>query len=210
MKATALLTQRSQSLFAAMGGWRTVAEIFASRILFLIAYILTSNVLTSSLVAFGGVVVFVTVRVFADRKYWQATGGLIMVGISALLASSTGQGVNFYLPDIVRNLGAAVVLLVSMLMRWPAIGLIVEAARRKGFGWRQDPVLLRRYQLCTAVFLAKFIIAPLLLTPLYLAGYVVALGITATLVGTPAIALCVYFCWRILRTEPSQEPALEA
>lgn len=200
MKATAL-TQRSQSLFATMGGWRTVAEIFASRVLFLIAYLLTGRVLTSALVAVGGVVVFAVVRVWADRKYWQATAALFMVGLSALLAGSTGQGINFYLPDIVRNVGAAVVLLVSMLVRWPAIGLLVGAARGEKVSWRRDRARRRSYQACTAVFLAKFVIAPLVMTPLYLAGQVVALGIAATLLGTPAIAICVYFCWRILRAE---------
>src|SRR5687768_14976849 len=113
MKAHAL-TQRSQSLFATMGGWRTVAEIFASRVLFLVSYIVTGRVLFSALVAVGGVVVFAVFRVWADRKYWQATGGLFMVGLSALLAGSTGQGVDFYLTDILRNVLVAVVLLVSM------------------------------------------------------------------------------------------------
>src|SRR3954452_18182222 len=138
VKAIAL-TQRSQSLFAAMGGWRTVAEIFASRVLFLIAYLVTRHVWFSALVAVGGVVVFAVIRVFADRRYWQATGGLVMVGISALLAGSTGEGVNFYLPDIVRNVGAAVVLLVSMVARWPAIGLLVGFARGEGVQGRRVP-----------------------------------------------------------------------
>jgi uncharacterized membrane protein len=200
------LTQRSQSLFAAIGGWRTVAELFASRVLFLIAYILTGQVLVSALVAVCGVVVFAVFRVWADRKYWQATGALFMVGLSALLAGSTGQGVNFYLPDIVRNLGAAAVLLVSMLVRWPVIGLLIGAARGEGISWRRDRTLRRRYQACTAVFLAKFCLAPLVMAPLYLAGQVVALGIAAALVGTPAFAACVYFCWRILRTPVSASP----
>jgi uncharacterized membrane protein len=195
------LTQRSQSLFAAMGGWRTVAEIFASRVLFLIAYLLTRQVLLSALVAVGGVVVFAVFRIFADRKYWQAAGGLVVVGISAALAGATGEGVNFYLPDIVRNVGAAATLLVSMVVRWPAIGLLIGFARGEKVSWRRDPVKRRQYQLCTAVFLVKFCFAPLVMTPLYLAGQVVALGIAATLVGTPAIAIAVYFCWRILRTE---------
>jgi uncharacterized membrane protein len=200
MKA-GLLTQRSQNLFTTMGGWRTVAEIFASRVLFLISYLLTGQVLVSALVALGGVVVFLLVRVWSDRKYWQATAGLVMVGISALLAGSTGQGVNFYLPDIVRNAAAAAVLLVSMLVRWPVIGLLVGAARGKGFGWQRDRAQRRSYQACTAVFLVKFCVAPLIMTPLYLAGQVVALGIAATLLGTPAIAVCVYVCWRILRVK---------
>lgn len=201
MKAQAL-TQRSQSLFATIGGWRTVAEIFATRVLFLISYLLTGHVLLSALVAVGGVVVFTVVRVWADRKYWQALYALFMVGLSALLAGSTGQGVNFYLPDIVRNVGAAVVLLASMLVRWPVIGLLIGAARGERVSWRRDRVKRRQYQACTAVLLAKFCIAPLVMTPLYLAGYVVALGIAAVLLGTPAIAVCVYFCWRILRTKP--------
>jgi uncharacterized membrane protein len=203
MKAQAL-TRRSQSLFATIGGWRTVAEIFATRVLFLVSYLLTGKVLVSALVAVGGVVVFTVVRVWADRRYWQALYALFMVGLSALLAGSTGQGVNFYLPDIVRNVGAAVVLLLSMLVRWPVIGLLIGAARGERVSWRRDRVKRRQYQACTAVFLAKFCVAPLVMTPLYLAGYVVALGIAAVLLGTPAIAVCVYFCWRILRTKPPQ------
>lgn len=205
MKALAL-TQRSQSLFAAMGGWRTVAEIFASRVVFLISYLSTGEVLLSALMAVGAVVVFAVFRVWADRKYWQATAGLVMVGISALLAGGTGQGINFYLPDIVRNVVVAVVLLVSMLVRWPAIGLLVGVARGERLSWRRDRVQRRRYQACTGVFLAKYSLAPLVMTPLYLAGEVVALGITAALVGTPVVAVCVYFCWRILRTKAPAEP----
>jgi hypothetical protein len=196
-----VLTQSSQSLFAAIGGWRTVAEIFASRVLFLTSYIVTRQVVFSALVAVGGVVVLAAFRVFADRKYWQASGGLFMVALSAVLAGSTGEGVNFYLTDIVRNVGAAVVLSLSMVVRWPAIGLLIGAARGDGLSWRRDRVQRRRYQLCTAVFLAKFTLAPLAMTPFYLAGQVIALGITAALVGTPAFALCVYSCWRILRAE---------
>jgi uncharacterized membrane protein len=197
MRASAL-TQRSQSLFATMGGWRTVAELFASRVLFLISYLLTGQVLLSALVAVGGVVVIAAFRVFADGKYWQASGGLVMVGISALLAGSTGQGVNFYLTDIVRNAGAAAVLLVSMLVGLPAIGLLVGWARGERLSWRRDRAKRRRYQACTAVFLAKFCVAPLVMLPFYLAGQVVPLGIAETLLGTPAIAVCVYFSWRIL------------
>jgi hypothetical protein len=87
-----------------------------------------------------------------------------------------------------------------MVVRWPVIGLLVGAARGERLGWRRDREKRRRYQACTAVFLTKFVLAPLAMAPFSLAGHVVALGITATLVGTPAIAVCVYVCWRVLRT----------
>jgi len=195
-----MVTRRSVSLFAAMGGWRTVAEGVASRVLFLIAYLVTGRVSTSALVAVGGVLVFAVVRVFSDRKYWQAAIGLVVVGISAVLAGSTGQAIDFYLPAVLMQAGGGVVFLLSMVVRWPVVGLAVGAARGERFGWRRDPERRRRYQVCTAVFLAKFVVATMTLVPLYLAGQLIPLGIAATLLGgAPAAGACVYLCWRILR-----------
>ncbi|QWF83408.1 DUF3159 domain-containing protein [Amycolatopsis sp. CA-230715] len=195
-----LLTQKSLSLFAAVGGWRTVAEGVASRVLFLVAYLVTGQVSTAALVAVGGVVVFAVVRVFTDRKYWQSAVGLIIVGASALLAGSTGHAVDFYLPTLLWQVAGGAVFGVSILVRWPVIGLAIGAARGGRFGWRRDPARRRRYQACTAIFLAKYGIATMVLLPLYLAGALAPLGIAATLLGgAPALGFCVYLSWRFLR-----------
>ena len=196
-----VLTQKTLSVLAAAGGWRTLAEAVASRALFLLAYLLTGRVLTSALIAVGGVFVFAVVRVWTDRKYWQAAGGLLLVGVSAFLAGSTGRGVDFYLVGVLTSVGGGVMFLVSMLVRWPVIGLVVGPARGERFGWRRDRVRRRRYQLCTAVFLVKFGIATTVMVPLYLAQEVVALGVASTLLTVPAMAVCVYLSWRVLRTE---------
>jgi hypothetical protein len=198
---TDLLTQRSLSLFAAMGGWRTVVEAVASRLLFLVVYLLTGQVLTSALVAVGGVLVFAVLRVYTDRKWLQAGAALAVVGISALLAGSTGRGVDFYLLDVLRTLGGGLVVLVSMLVGWPVVGVVVGVIRGERFAWRREPARRRRYQLCTAVFLAKYVVVGAVLVPLYLAGQVVALGLTATVLNTLTLGGCVYLCWRILRED---------
>jgi hypothetical protein len=196
-----VLTQKSVSLFAAVGGWRTVAEGVASRVVFLVAYLLTEQVSTSALIAVGGVAVFTVVRVWADRKYWSAAIGLAIVGASALLAGSTGRAVDFYLPAVLMQAAGGAVFLVSMLVRWPVVGLAVGAARGERFGWRRDREQRRRYQACTAVFMVKSAIATAALVPLYLTGQLIPLGITATLLGgAPAAGACIYLCWRILRT----------
>jgi hypothetical protein len=101
----------------------------------------------------------------------------------------------------VSNVCAAVILLASMLVRWPVIGLALGAARGERFGWRRDRARRRRYQACTAVILAKFGVAAAVMVPLYLEGHVFALGAAATLLGTPAMGLCAYVCWRILRSD---------
>jgi hypothetical protein len=198
-----MLTQKSLSLFSAVGGWRTVAEGVASRVLFLIAYLLTGHVLTSALIAVGGVFVFAVVRLCTARKVWQPAIGLTVVGVSAMLAGSTGQAVDFYLTAIFLQAGGGVLFLASMLVRWPVIGLVMGTVRGESLAWRRDHRQRRRYYVCTAVFLAKFTIATAVLVPLYLAGAVIPLGIAATLLGgAPAAGVCVYLCWRILRNDP--------
>jgi hypothetical protein len=198
-----MVTRKSLSLFSAIGGWRTVAEGVVSRALFLVAYLLTGQVLTSGLIAVGGVAVFAVVRLCTARKVWQPVLGLVLVGVSALLAGSTGRAVDFYLTPIIFQVGGGVVVLVSMLVRWPFIGLVMGTLRGRSNAWRQDRGQRRRYYVCTAVFLAKFTIATAVLLPLYAAGAVVPLGIAATLVGgAPAAGVCVYLCWRILRDDP--------
>jgi hypothetical protein len=197
------LTQRTWSLFEAVGGWRTVAEGVVSRLLFLVTYLLTGEVAASALVAVGGVAVLAVVRVWTDRKYWQAAIGLIVVGGSALFAGVTGNAVDFYLSTVLMQVGGGALVLLSMLVGWPVVGLVVAAARGEGAGWRRDAAQRRSYQACTAVLVVKFGIAIAVLVPLYLADHVVALGIAAaTLGGSPAMGLCFYLCWRILASGP--------
>ncbi|WP_370933945.1 DUF3159 domain-containing protein [Amycolatopsis sp. cg13] len=194
----ALLTEKSLSLFAAMGGWRTVAEGVASRVVFLVAYLVTDQVSTASLIAVGGVAVFAGIHAFTDRKYWQAAIGLVIVGASALLAGSTGRAVDFYLPAVLMQAAGGAVFLLSILVRMPVIGVVLGRGER--LGWRRDPPRRRRYQLCTGIFLAKYVLATAVLVPLYLAGLVTALGIAATLLGgAPAVGVCAYLCWRFLQ-----------
>jgi hypothetical protein len=197
-----MLTQKSLSLFSAVGGWRTVAEGVASRVLFLVAYLVTGQVLTSALIAVGGVVVFAVVRWRTARKVWQPVIGVLVVGVSAMLAGSTGHAVDFYLTAVLLQAGGCVLFLVSMLVRWPVIGLVMSMVRGERLAWRRDRRQWRRYYVCTAIFLAKFAIGTAALVPLYLAGMVIPLGIAATLLGgAPAAGVCVYLCWRILRED---------
>jgi len=205
------LTQKSLSLFDAVGGWRTVAEAVASRVVFLIAYLLTDQVLSSALIAVGAVAVLAVVRVWTERRYWSAAIGLLIVGFSAALAGSTGRAVDFYLSAVLMQSGGAVLFLVSMAIGWPAVGMAIGAVSGERFAWRRDPVRRRKYQICTSFFMVKSAIAASVLVPLYLTEQATALGITSTLLGgAPAAGLCVYLSWRVLRTqvEPTIQPGV--
>ncbi|WP_086848591.1 DUF3159 domain-containing protein [Amycolatopsis kentuckyensis] len=195
-----VLTRKSLSLFDAVGGWRTVVEGVASRVVFLVAYLLTGQVWTAALIAVGGVAVLAVVRAWTDRRSWSAAIGVAIVGGSALLAGTTGQAIDFYLPAVVIQAAQGAVFLLSMLVRWPVVGVAMTVVRRDRFGWRRDPAARRRFQLCTAVFVVKCTIATAVQMPLYVAGQTAALGIAATVLGgAPSAGACLYLCWRILR-----------
>jgi hypothetical protein len=195
---TDIWTQKSLSLFAAVGGWRTVAEAVASKVMFLLAYQITGRVLTSALIALGFTAIFAATRIWTDRKYWSAAIGLVVVGICTLLAGATGHAIDFYLEVVVTEAALAAVFLLSILVRWPIVGLVVGGLRGERLTWRRDKTQRRRYLLCTAIFCIKCGVSTAVLTPLYLAGLVTPLGIAATLLQTPAAGVCIYLSWRIL------------
>lgn len=193
-------------MFDALGGWRTVAEGIASRMVFLLVYLPTGRVPLAALVAVGAVAGFAAVRVCTDRKYLSAVIPLAIVGLSAVLAGGTGHAVDFYLPTVLVEVIAAVICAVSILVRFPVFGLAFGALKGERLSWRRDRDRRRRYQLCTALFLAKFVLATALLLPLYLAALVTPLAIAETLLG-PVPLLCLYLCHRIVRDLDVQQTA---
>ncbi|MCR6488715.1 DUF3159 domain-containing protein [Amycolatopsis sp. OK19-0408] len=198
-----MLTRKSLSVFEAVGGWRTVAEGVASRVVFLIAYLLTGRVWPAALIAVAGVAVLAAARAWTERRYWSAAIGLAIVGGSAVLAGATGQAINFYLPAVVIQAAQGAVFLLSMVIGWPLVGVVLGLVRRERFAWRRDSQARRRYQLCTAVFVTKCVIATAVQMPLYVAGQTTALAVAATLLGgAPSAGACLYVCWRVLRYKP--------
>lgn len=208
-----VLTQKSPSWFVAMGGWRTVVESIASHTLFLLVYLFTKQAPISAAMAVGAVLVLTIIRVRAGGNYWSAAIALLVVGVSALLAGKTVHGIGYYLPHMLIGTAICGVFLLSILVRWPAVGLIVNLLFRTAGGdrlaWRHDRAQLRRYNLCTAVFLAKDAILIAIKIPFYVAGQVIPLGIITTLTGPPGMALCAYLSWRILRLASPANGAIQ-
>ncbi|GAA1659188.1 hypothetical protein GCM10009765_05690 [Fodinicola feengrottensis] len=207
MTGMSFLTRKSLSLLDTVGGWRTIAEAVTIRALFLLVYLRTGQVLPSALIAVGCVLIIALIRVIRQpEKWWRAGIPLAIVGLSTILAGGTGHAVDFYLPEMLPDLVLGPIVLISMLIQLPIVGLIVETARGDQLGrfnWRRDLVRRRRYQRCTAVFLTKFALAAGVMIPLYVSENVIALGIATTVLTTPALAVCLYLCWRILRTQQS-------
>jgi hypothetical protein len=126
--------------------------------------------------------------------------GLLGVAVAALVALYTGRAVDFFLVQIVTNAVSALVWAVSIVVRWPLLGLVVGTALGQRTRWRHDPDLLRGYQRASWVWVGQYLVRLAVFLPLYAADAVVALGIARTVLTWPLVALCVALSWPVLRS----------
>jgi Protein of unknown function (DUF3159) len=197
-----------RDLLIAVGGVRGILEALLPGLVFLITYsVLTSlagweaqAALVPSLGASVGLaVIFTLVRVVTKGQPTQAIAGLVGVLASAALALWTGNARDNYVLGFITNAGYALALIVSLLVRWPAIGLIVGFLMGDGVAWRQDRRKYRAAQFLTLVWIGLFVARLAVQVPFYLVDNVEALGATRLLMGVPLYALVLIFSWLVVR-----------
>lgn len=183
----------------AIGGWRGLIDTGVPTLVFVTAYVVTSQQMRPSLIAAlvaGGLI---TVwRILRRESLQQVISGFVGVAFSAWIASRTGRAQDFFLVGILTNVGYGVALLVSQLVRWPAIGLLVGALQGDPTGWRGVPELRAAYRLCTWIWVGVFLGRLVVTVPLYLLGWVGPLGVAKIALGWPLFLLAVYLSYRIL------------
>ena len=103
--------------------------------------------------------------------------GLLGVCVAALIALRTGRAEDFFLLQIVTNAASALAWAVSIVIRWPLLGVIVGAVLGQKTRWRRDPALLRAYGLGSWVWVGQYLVRLAVFVPLWAAHAVVALGV---------------------------------
>ena len=135
--------------------------------------------------------------------------GLLGVSVAALIALYTGRAADFFVVQLLSNVVSALIWVVSVLVRWPLLGVIVGAALGQRTSWRHDRALLRAYSLASWVWVGQYVIRIAVFTPLWAAGAVVALGIARVALSWPLVAACVALSGTVLvRALPADHPGL--
>lgn len=135
--------------------------------------------------------------------------GLLAVALAALVALYTGRAVDFFLVQIVTNAVSALAWAVSIVIRWPLLGLVAGALLGQRTRWRRDPDLLRGYQRASWLWVGQYLVRLAVFLPLYAAEAVVALGVARVVLTWPLVALNVALSWPVLRSAlPPGHPGL--
>lgn len=198
----AKLDQSEFSWQDAVGGWRGILESIGPTLVFLVAFLVGLEVWVAAGVALGFAVALIVARLVRRQSLSQAIAGSLMVIIGAVWAWKSGKGEDFFIVGIITNVVYLVVFLVSLVVRFPILGLIVGWFRQQGLAWRRDPELRsdrKAYYAVTLLWVVMFALRLVVKVPLYLAGNVPVLGTLHLVMGVPLFALVTYLSWLFLR-----------
>lgn len=145
-------------------------------------------------------------RVLRRQTPRYALSGLAGVALAGYVVARTGRAEDFFLPGLLLNLAYAAAYAISIVVRWPLLGVIVAALTGGGTRWRQDRRRLRAYSRASWVWVGLFLSRVAVQLPLYLSGALVALGAARIAMGLPLFAVGIWLCWLLLRDTEAAEP----
>lgn len=194
-----------RALLTAVGGVRGLAESVLPGFGFLIVYAVTKELVPSVVIPVVIGLVFVVLRLVQRQSLAMSFAGILGVAISAGLALLTGKAESNFIPGIVINVVCLVVLLVTLAIRRPLIGLIVglllpQNEDGTGTDWRADPAKRRVLTVATWMWVGLFALRLLIEIPLYLTAQVELLAGIKLITGVPLYAALLWVTWLLVRT----------
>jgi Protein of unknown function (DUF3159) len=194
-------------LLDALGGPLGMAESVLPSAAFVVAYTASGQETRPAVIVAVAVgVVFAVARVFRGQTPQFAIAGLAGLALSAYVVSKTGRAEDFFVPGLLANAGYALAYAISIFVRWPLLGVIINVAASRGTEWRKDPEQVRAYSRASWIWVALFSIRLAVQLPLYLAGEVVALGVARVAMGIPLFVIGIWLSWLMLRGTPALGP----
>jgi hypothetical protein len=193
-----------------MGGGRGIADSGLPALAFVTVYTLAGQDLSlAAWVAVGVALVLTVVRLLRRETLQFALAGFAGVALAAFVADRTGRAEDFFLPGLLFNALYAAAYLISIAVRWPLIGVILESVEGRGRAWRKDPERVKLYARASWIWVGVFLTRLAVQLPLYLAGALVALGVARAAMGVPIFAVAVWLTYLVLRGGTPARPAEE-
>lgn len=193
-------------LAKAVGGWRGMIDSALPSVVFIVAYVIVGQLpsyadqrLKYSLIAAVGVgLVIAILRLLRKQPLQQVLAGFVGVAISAFVAARTGNAQDYFLPGILLNAAYFAAFFLSIIVRWPLVGVIVGLLTKGNMSWREDQQARRTYAAASWLWVGVFALRLIVQVPLYLAGAVAPLGVLKILMGWPLYLAALYFSYRVV------------
>ncbi|MBB5909469.1 intracellular septation protein A [Actinoalloteichus hymeniacidonis] len=191
---------RTPTMLEQMGGMSGLVSSVIPIIVFVVVNSVTS--LTPAIwSAMGAAVAIAVWRIVRKETLQPAVSGVLGVALCAFIAYRTGEARGFFLFGIWASLVYGGAFLISLLVRWPLVGVVWSALNGSGFAWRKVPRARVPYDIATVVWTVFFIARYVVQSQLYDADETGWLGIARIAMGTPLTAVAVLVTiWAVRRS----------
>ncbi|CRK61229.1 PROBABLE CONSERVED INTEGRAL MEMBRANE ALANINE AND LEUCINE RICH PROTEIN [Alloactinosynnema sp. L-07] len=201
----------SDTLADLLGGRRGAVDATVPPLAFLVGWLVSEREIGWGAAAAVVAAALVSgYRLATGARVTAALGGLAAVIAAALIVIYTGRAEDFFLVRLLVNIASGLAWALSILIRWPLLGVVVGALLGQKTRWRGDPDLLRAYGRASWVWVfGQYTVRTLVFGALWLSGNVVALGVAQVALSWPLVALVVAASAVVLRRSlPADHPGL--
>jgi hypothetical protein len=220
--ATVEAVVRAQ-LSSALGGRRGMVEAAVPTATFTLLYVTTKQLGLAIAVSVVAVAVLLSLRLARKGPVQYCVNALVGIGIGCLFVWLSGRGggdesqraLAYFLPGLLYNAGYAALMVLSILVRWPLVGLVVGSVSEDPAGWRRDPQVVRLCSRLTWLLVLPCLVRLVVQAPLWLAGraaadadpFITALGIAKVAMGWPLqVAALATMLWVLSRDRTPVDP----
>lgn len=126
------------SIVDSVGGVRGVVEAMAPGLVFVVLYVATRDLMLPLVASLAVAIAAVVARLFQRTPVTQAFGGLFGVAVGVFWAWRSGDATQYFAYGLWTNGAYLAVMLASVAVSWPLVGVVVEALRG-GLGATAQP-----------------------------------------------------------------------
>ncbi|MFE4502033.1 DUF3159 domain-containing protein [Rhodococcus sp. NPDC056743] len=165
--------------------------------------------LTAAIWAAVGVAVLIAAwRVFRKESIQPAISGVLGVAVSAFIAHRTGDAKGYFLFGIYTSLAYGAAFVVSILIRWPLVGIIWGFLNGHGNLWRRHKGAVRAYDIATAAWALVFGARYIVQSQLYDTDHTGWLAVARIAMGWPLAGLAfLVTIWAVRKADRIVEPS---
>jgi Protein of unknown function (DUF3159) len=172
-------------LSKALGGKRGMLEGAIPTLGFTITWISSHNLKAALWVSLGLAVVALVLRIVQRSTVQFVFNAIVGIGIAAVFALRSGRAEDAFLPGLIYNTVYAVVLIFSVLVRWPLVGFLIGSVTGDPTEWHRDKRLVSLCSRLTLVLAAPCVIRVIVQYPLWATHHAGWLGIAKIAMGWP-------------------------
>ncbi len=187
-------------LAKALGGKRGMLEGAIPTLGFTITWVSTHNLKLALVLSGALAVVALLLRIIARSSVQFVFNAMVGITIAAIFALRSGRAEDAFLPGLIYNAAYAVLLVGSVLVRWPLIGFMIGSVTGEPTEWRRDKPLVSLCSKLTLVLAAPCVVRVIVQYPLWASGHAGWLGIAKLAMGWPLqLAALATMAWMLGR-----------